>query len=69
MDLDTSPKSLDALMAEAKRVLPGGTFGNMPAEVVIRDGKGARVFDEAGREYVDYLLGSEIGRASCRERV
>jgi glutamate-1-semialdehyde 2,1-aminomutase len=42
----------------AKRVLPGGTFGNFPAEVVIREGKAGRVWDEQGKEYVDYLLGS-----------
>jgi glutamate-1-semialdehyde 2,1-aminomutase len=42
----------------AQRVLPGGTFGNFPAEVVIREGKGGRVWDENGKEYVDYLIGS-----------
>ena len=42
----------------AKRVLPGGTFGNFPGEVIIREGKGGRVWDENGKEYVDYLLGS-----------
>src|SRR5947209_2880995 len=42
----------------AKRVLPGGTFGNFAAEVVIREGKGGRVWDENGKEYIDYLLGS-----------
>ena len=42
----------------AKRVLPGGTFGNFPGEVIIREGKGGRVWDEEGKEYVDYLLGS-----------
>jgi len=57
-NLNPASKSFDALMAEAKRVLPGGTLGNMPAEVIIREGKGGRVVDEAGREYVDYLLGS-----------
>jgi glutamate-1-semialdehyde 2,1-aminomutase len=30
----------------------------MPAEVVLKEGKGGRIWDEAGREYVDYLLGS-----------
>ena len=44
--------------ATAKRVLPGGTFGNMPADVVIREGRGGRVWDEDGKEYVDFLLGS-----------
>ena len=42
----------------AKRVLPGGTFGNFPGEVIIREGKAGRVWDEQGKEYVDYLLGS-----------
>lgn len=42
----------------AKRVLPGGTFGNFPGEIIIREGSGGRVWDEDGREYVDYLLGS-----------
>src|SRR5437667_6391936 len=46
------------LIEKAKRVLPGGTFGNFPAEVVIREGRGGRVWDEGGREYVDFLLGS-----------
>jgi glutamate-1-semialdehyde 2,1-aminomutase len=43
---------------KAKRVLPGGTFGNFPGEVVIREGRAGRVWDENGKEYVDYLLGS-----------
>jgi glutamate-1-semialdehyde 2,1-aminomutase len=46
------------LVEKAKRVLPGGTFGNFPSEVVIREGRGGRVWDEGGREYVDFLLGS-----------
>src|SRR5690606_22584023 len=46
------------IVAAAKRVLPGGTFGNLPAEVVLRQGKGGRIWDEAGREYIDFLLGS-----------
>lgn len=47
-----------ALVEKAKRVLPGGTFGNFPGEVVIREGRGGRVWDESGKEYVDFLLGS-----------
>ncbi len=46
------------LVEKAKRVLPGGTFGNFPREVVIREGRGGRVWDEDGKEYVDFLLGS-----------
>ena len=46
------------LIEKARRVLPGGTFGNFPGDVVIREGRGGRVWDESGREYVDFLLGS-----------
>jgi glutamate-1-semialdehyde 2,1-aminomutase len=48
----------DELIDTAKRVLPGGTFGNMAGDVVIREGRGGRVWDEDGKEYVDFLLGS-----------
>jgi glutamate-1-semialdehyde 2,1-aminomutase len=48
----------ESLVAAAKRVLPGGSFGNMPAETILREGRGGRVWDEAGNEYVDFLLGS-----------
>jgi glutamate-1-semialdehyde 2,1-aminomutase len=48
----------DGLIDTAKRVLPGGTFGNMAGDVVIREGRGGRVWDENGKEYVDFLLGS-----------
>ena len=48
----------DGLIHTAKRVLPGGTFGNMAGDVVIREGRGGRVWDEDGKEYVDFLLGS-----------
>jgi len=54
----TDTTAIDALVADAKKVLPGGSFGNMPAEVILRDGKGGRIWDESGREYVDFLLGS-----------
>ena len=42
----------------ARQVLPGGGFGNFDPGIVIRGGKGSRVWDEDGREYVDYLIGS-----------
>ena len=29
------------LLALAKRVLPGGHFGNFPADVILREGRGA----------------------------
>jgi glutamate-1-semialdehyde 2,1-aminomutase len=46
------------LIETAKRVLPGGSFGNFAGDIVIREGRGGRVWDESGREYVDFLLGS-----------
>ncbi|MEL6238971.1 MAG: aminotransferase class III-fold pyridoxal phosphate-dependent enzyme [Pseudomonadota bacterium] len=42
----------------AKNVLPGGGFGNFDPGIVIREGKGSRVWDEDGNEYIDYLIGS-----------
>ncbi len=42
----------------ARAVLPGGGFGNFDPGAVIRSGQGARVMDEDGKEYVDYLIGS-----------
>src|SRR5215471_10722655 len=58
--MDTVPTSPaeQAIIATAQRVLPAGSFGNLPGDVVVREGKGGRVWDESGREYVDFLLGS-----------
>ena len=55
---DVESEIAQEIVEKAKRVLPGGTFGNFAAEVVIREGKGGRVWDENGTEYIDYLLGS-----------
>lgn len=46
------------LIERARRVLPGGTFGNFAPEVILREGQGGHVRDVAGRDYVDFLLGS-----------
>jgi glutamate-1-semialdehyde 2,1-aminomutase len=46
------------LVETAKRVLPAGGFGNLASDVVIGEGRGGRVWDESGNEYVDFLLGS-----------
>jgi glutamate-1-semialdehyde 2,1-aminomutase len=46
------------LVEIARRVLPGGGFGNVSHEIVIASGRGGRVWDVSGNEYVDYLLGS-----------
>lgn len=45
-------------VGRAKKVFPAGGFGNFDPSIVIREGKGARVWDEDGNEYVDYLIGS-----------
>jgi glutamate-1-semialdehyde 2,1-aminomutase len=47
-----------ALIETARRVLPGGSFGNMPGDLIIAEGLGGRVRDISGNEYVDFLLGS-----------
>ena len=51
-------KTQDEWIARARAVLPAGGFGNFDPGIVIREGKGARVWDEDGRDYVDYLIGS-----------
>jgi glutamate-1-semialdehyde 2,1-aminomutase len=47
-----------ALIERARKVLPGGGFGNFATDIVVREGRGGRVWDVSGNEYVDYLLGS-----------
>ena len=42
----------------AGSVLPAATFGNFDSDIIISKGKGARVWDEDGKEYIDYLIGS-----------
>lgn len=46
------------LSDRAHKVLPAGGLGNFDPEIFIREGKGARVWDEDGNEYIDYLMGS-----------
>ncbi len=58
MNIQIPVDPTNALVETAKRVLPGGSFGNMPAEVILKEGRGGRIWDEAGKEYVDFLLGS-----------
>ena len=47
-----------ALVDLANRVLPAGGFGNLASDIVIKEGRGGRVWDVSGNEYVDFLLGS-----------
>jgi glutamate-1-semialdehyde 2,1-aminomutase len=46
------------LVELARRVLPGGGFGNVNHEVIVAEGRGGHVWDVSGKEYIDYLLGS-----------
>ena len=45
-------------ITRAQAVLPAGGFGNFDPSIVIREGRGSRVWDEDGNEYIDYLIGS-----------
>ena len=47
-----------ALVETARRVLPGGGFGNVSSDLIIRAGRAGRVWDESGNEYIDYMLGA-----------
>lgn len=42
----------------ASEVLPSGGFGNFDSDVIISHGKGSHVWDEDGKDYIDYLIGS-----------
>jgi glutamate-1-semialdehyde 2,1-aminomutase len=54
----TSNERERTLRETAHRVLPAGSFGNTALDIVIAEGKGGRVRDVSGNEYVDFLLGS-----------
>jgi len=51
-----------SLLERAARVLPGGVLGSHRSgpglEFVVREGRGAYLYDVSGRRYLDYLLGS-----------
>jgi glutamate-1-semialdehyde 2,1-aminomutase len=42
----------------ARKVFPAGGFGNFDPSIIIARGKGSRVWDEDGNEYIDYLNSS-----------
>ena len=46
------------LKRKANKFLPGGSLGNVSNDVIISEGRGGRVWDVSGNEYIDYLLGS-----------
>ena len=51
-----------ALLEKAKRYLPGAHLGNAPSTFddgfVAREGRGSKIYDHSGNEYIDYLMGS-----------
>lgn len=58
--MSSLPKSdlENAWIDRAAKVLPAGGFGNFAADIVIREGRAGRVWDESGNEYVDFVIGS-----------
>jgi len=58
MNERTLSEAEQALLETARRVLPAGSFGNLAGDIVIGEGRGGRVRDVSGNEYVDFLLGS-----------
>jgi glutamate-1-semialdehyde 2,1-aminomutase len=58
MDGVTRSAEEQALVKTAHRVLPAGHFGNFASDLIIREGRGGRVWDVSGNEFIDYLLGS-----------
>ncbi|HEX9016174.1 MAG TPA: aspartate aminotransferase family protein [Chloroflexota bacterium] len=64
MQLETDKRSLAQhdLMKKAAKLLPGGTLGmfGLPAglSIVPSFGRGSKVYDVDGNEYIDFLLGS-----------
>ena len=60
-DFIRTPKERE-LLARAGKALPGGTLGNvrMAEEhaFIVAEGRGSRIRDVSGNEYIDYLLGS-----------
>lgn len=62
LDVTTRSAGHERLLARAAAAMPGGTLGyfRLPDDVqlVVREGRGSKVWDVDGREYVDYILGS-----------
>ena len=56
--MEQQNRSDTVLREKARTFLPGGSFGNAGADLVIAEGSGARIRDASGKEYVDFLIGS-----------
>ena len=48
----------EKLLERAAKVFPQGNLGNVNYDLILSSGSGSRVWDQNGKEYVDYLLGS-----------
>ena len=46
------------LLDRARCVMPAAGTGNFDPDIIIREGRGSRVWDEDNNEYIDYLIGS-----------
>jgi glutamate-1-semialdehyde 2,1-aminomutase len=46
------------LLDRARRVMPAAGIGNFDSDIIIREGRGSRIWDEDNNEYIDYLIGS-----------
>ncbi len=59
-----NPQSAEerALREKAERYLPGAQLGNASTKFeegfIVKEGRGSKVYDYSGNEYIDYLLGS-----------
>jgi len=62
VDISTRSAEHGRLLDLAAATMPGGALGyfRLPDEVqlVVREGRGSKLYDVDGREYVDYILGS-----------
>jgi glutamate-1-semialdehyde 2,1-aminomutase len=62
MTAPTPPADQGELLQQADRFIPGGCLGMiaLPADLrmVMVRGRGSKVYDAAGKEYLDYMLGS-----------
>ena len=64
MAVDVTARSAEhtRLLELAAQTMPGGTLGyfRLPddVQIVVREGRGSKLYDVDGREFVDYVLGS-----------
>src|ERR1700758_1118920 len=64
----------DELLQDAEKYLPGACLGMMSLprdlRMVMVRGEGSRIYDAAGKEYLDYMLGSgPLLLGHCRPEV